>query len=140
MEQGGNSTRTAEISQTVRVQLKRIREDVDELNLMQKKEAKKARVSSLLINSILHILILIFFFCFFFSVLKKLTGDIRDAVNTRAEIVELCYKHIEECENWEKRRNEKRMEERSSLFMGGSGTFILFYYILFFYSLLNIFS
>jgi len=50
-----------------------------------------------------------------------MAAEIKEAVATRAEIVELCYKHIEECEKWEKRMTtEKRMEERQALMSGGT--------------------
>lgn len=50
-----------------------------------------------------------------------MNAEVKEAVATRAEIVELCYKHIEECEKWEKRLiNDKRNEERHTLMSGGT--------------------
>ena len=44
MEVKGNSQQTAEISQSVRTSLKAIREQVEALNALQKKEARKSKV------------------------------------------------------------------------------------------------
>jgi DNA repair exonuclease SbcCD ATPase subunit len=93
LESGGNNSRTAEISQTVRTDLKGIKDQVKLLESLQKKEAKKA---------------------------KKMSTEVREAVSTRAEIVELCYKHIEECEKWEKRVLDKRAQEDRLQLLSGS--------------------
>jgi len=44
LEHGGNSQQTAEMSQTVRTNLKGIKEEVEALSTLQKKEAKKTKV------------------------------------------------------------------------------------------------
>jgi len=94
LEKNADPKRTAEMSQHIRSVLKSIQEDIDELSAIQKKEAKRAR---------------------------KKSPEIQQAVASRGEIVELAYKHLQECENWEKRRiTDQMISDRNSLMSGSS--------------------
>ena len=87
------SKQTVQLSHQIRTQIKGAKEDAQKLLALQKKEAAK----------------------------KDKKGTNATQVEERQEVVELVFKHIEECEAIEKRRyNGKQAEARVELFSGGT--------------------
>lgn len=83
---------TVQISHMVRQLLKEVREDANKLMAIQRKEAGKTRGKEKAVEQ----------------------------AESRAEVVELVFKHIEECELQEKKRyTSKNSEARVELFSGG---------------------
>merc|ERR1719265_564002 len=94
LEKQPGTKHTVELSAKVRSQIRAVREEAGRLNALQRQEAKKRRKSP----------------------------EQEAQANNRKEMVELVFKHIEECEAWEKRRfTDKHMESRTALFSGGGG-------------------
>jgi len=93
LQKGATGTKaTVQMSHSIRSQLKLAREDANRLQALQRKEASKA---------------------------KSKAPAVEQAEN-RQEVVELVFKHIEECELQEKKRYAgKNAEIRVELFSGG---------------------
>jgi len=94
LNKGASGTKaTVQMSHSIRSQLKLVREEANKLQAMQRKEAAKA---------------------------KSKAPAVEQAEN-RQEVVELVFKHIEECELQEKKRYAaKNSEVRVELFSGGA--------------------
>jgi len=91
MQKGATGTKqTVQMSNSIRMQIKAAREDAQKLHNLQRKEATKSK------------------------------GKSPQQVEERAEVVDLVFKHIEECEALDKRRYaSKHTEARIELFSGG---------------------
>ena len=95
LQKGASGTKqTVQMSHQIRTQIKGAKEDAQRLLALQKKEAAK----------------------------KDKKGTNATQVEERQEVVELVFKHIEECEAIEKKRySGKQTEARVELFTGGRG-------------------
>merc|ERR1712146_257804 len=83
LEQTAGNKATVELSNAVRMQLKEVRKDAENLDKLQKTAARKAKKKS-----------------------KKKDGlseEEQEYIEHQAEVVELTFKHIEECERLEKK-------------------------------------
>lgn len=94
-QQGAQGTKaTVQLSHQIRQQIKSLREDANKLRDLQKKEAARS----------------------------KGKANMSSQIEARQETVELVFKHVEECENQERRRfTAKNSEARVELFSGGRG-------------------
>ncbi|MFN3270925.1 MAG: hypothetical protein ACK42G_10075 [Candidatus Kapaibacteriota bacterium] len=75
----------------IRTQLKNIRKNIEELEVMQRKEAEKLEKKKTKVQSLSRIT------SFTFKKGKKIDPSWEKSVEVKAEIVELAYKHLEEC-------------------------------------------
>lgn len=89
---GKGTNKAVQISHAIRQQLKAARSDADKLVVLQRKEAAKSRGK------------------------VKASGE----VENRQEVLELVFKHIEECELHERKRFAKNSEARIELFSGAA--------------------
>lgn len=90
----GSGTETAEMSFKIRSMLKGIKDDIQTMDSLVKKAEKKIK--------------------------GKNKPDLQEIIDSRKEIVKLCYQHLEECENLDKARfNDKMAGDRVNLFSGG---------------------
>lgn len=91
----GSGTESAEMSFKIRACLKEIREQVTQLDNHLKKAERKIK--------------------------GKNKPELKEILDSRREIVKLCYSHLEELENLDKARfNEQMAEDRVTLFTGPS--------------------
>ncbi|KAI9145633.1 hypothetical protein BKA69DRAFT_1048758 [Paraphysoderma sedebokerense] len=90
-----SSTEIAELSFKIRSILKQVKEESQELQRIVDKAEKKIK--------------------------GKNKPEIQEVINSRKEIVKLCFMHLEECQNLDNSRfNDKFAADRADLFAGGS--------------------
>lgn len=95
-QSGGGTKQTVEMSARIRHQLRALREDAQRMSDLQRKQQEKAEK-------------------------KKKGGPSQEEVEHRAEIVDLTWKHIEECEQLEKRRLGGPSASSRTALLSGAG-------------------